>query len=270
MIQKLASTKRFIIMIEARFNAWMQTHPALENHLIPETPDWSRLICEWNERQTHAPVRHFYVTVINRRNGAIYLDCTPRKIAFKCLGLTILYPTLLAVRMIYLICLPISLSIDSGLIICEGIDEERSAQEICQRVAQRIYQNLMDCLRIPFYAAALSLTCLTSCCLILIKPHLAYDLRTLIGDIEKSYCWGNSKDVSAPCFQPVSYLDGEREQREHPDTVYGNDAVLIAMSNFARSKIKFWREKRNLCTNGCTLPNADAVYVTPGYAHLLG
>ncbi len=257
-------------MIETRFNEWLESHPQLESHIIPKTPHWGRLICAWNEQQTHARLRHFYVATIDRRSGAVYFDCSPLKIALKCLGLAILYPIELTIRTVYLICFPVSLPIDIGCTIYYGIKEELPARKICQRVAQRIYRNVMDCLRTPVYATTLSLVCLASC-FILINPNHAYDLRALIGRIEASYRWGDLEKVTAPCFQPSEYFNVEGDQKEYPDTVYdGDDAVLQAMSNFARSKIRFWQSKHNLCVNGCILPHPGKAYVTPGYAYLLG
>jgi hypothetical protein len=199
------------------------------------------------------------------QTGELYQDCSLLKIRAKCLSLALAFPFWSVLKTTYHLTLPFSLSLEIFKVLKEGIKNHHSFKQITKSAGLTLVRNIADIFRTPLYGIILTISCLAGALLGTLVPEKLYDIRALIGYMEKNLNWGQQTGewVLTPCFQPFANLEiVEQYHSNHSDTFYEENPILHGLNNWARALIRFRRHHRTLFNDCFTLSDPKKAYIS--------
>lgn len=206
----------------------------LNPFILPETGPWGRLICTWHEKREGQVIVHTYAASIDCKEGGIYFDCRPRKIAIKCLAQLVGRPFYTVAKTIYHL---------SMIPIFQEISQMHREGQVTQEEWIAIAKSLADIVRTPLYGIVITIATITTLVFAAFNPTTLYEGRKWIGKIEEEANWGEKHTswTLAKCFQPFSIdtlYDYGQKNCSH-DTIYPtDDPTAKQLAHFARSCIR--------------------------------
>lgn len=260
------------------FDEWKNEHSQfMRSHVVQtENSRWGRVISNWNEERTgsNQTLEHIYTPAINLKNGDIYLDCGARKIWAKCCLYSILQPIVLTVKTVYHLFLPFSIPYTIYKTVQAAKNEENkiSEAELMKKIIKEVGKNLVDMVRTPLYAIAITIVGIAGVIIGPFAPKLLYDIRITAGKLDKSLNWDeNSPWILFRCFQPIDNLMTiDQWDREYKDTAYlkeneKDDPILLGLTNYSRAQIKFRRDNHALFNDCCQKYPQDKPFVSKSF-----
>lgn len=255
----------------------------LKDHVVKNEGDrWGRLICRWIEKKETKTIQHIFAACIDlhSENGDIYLDCSKKKTWVKICSHMVLFPLYAAVKTVYHLALPLSISIEIYLTLAKAKQDRKYKQmtrsDLTQRCIKQIGKNVADIVRTPIYATAMAVVSISAVIIGPLAPKTLYVFRTTLGEMEKSLNWGETGSIWTlyRCFQPYINLKDIkywRYRESFPDTHYQEgfynldlpcNEILRGMTHYARSYISANRRGAQLF-NGCKRLSSDLPYISP-------
>lgn len=232
---------------------FLNEHSELELFIVEtegQGNKWGRLVCHWHETKTNFD--HILTPLINLQTGDIYLDCSKKKIYAKFITHLILRPFHIAFKTLYHLAFPISFPYIVYTTIAKGKEEEQDKKEIAQHCLKNCVKSLADIVRTPLYGIAMVIINVAALIIGPLAPKTLYDFREMTGKLIQFLSWQEEfvEEDIFPCFQSLINLQHINEWglREHKDTNYSVNAneYVKGLSNFARSQIKFRKERTTL------------------------
>ena len=264
---------------QMNFKDWKNIHKSFiqENIEQKENSRWGRINAKWNEINSNQELNHIYKFTLDLKTGDFYLDCRRRKIWCKSLTYLFVQPIVLSLKTVYHLMLPLSISLEIFQEV-QKIKEFENDQKIkltnkekTIRIVKVITKDLLDIVRTPLYAGALSIIALAGVVIGPLAPNILYNTRAMAAKVELALHWGNedSNWIIYRCFHPlgnVITIDQEW-QRTREDTKYikpeSSEADrLKGLSNLARALINFRRENRAIFNDCFKLLPANQAYIS--------
>jgi hypothetical protein len=225
----------------------------------PQSP-WVGLICHWPQKlsaeekakqKNETGVKdHRVLTIYNCNTKKVYNADPKGTIALKFLGLTLASSTIILIfKTLYHVFLPLSLTYQ---IITKVKHVQKKALQqdkpiakldLAKKILKVIGKNLIDIIKTPLFAIAMTIVLLASLILAPFKTSLLYVGRWFYGELLMSLNWGKKITLwcIAPCMLPLADLTKNENKRNYKevDTDYydvpGTD--LHALNNVARSSL---------------------------------
>ena len=208
---------------------------------------WMQLTCHWNKiNENNVIVPHCIEPIINAKTEKLYVPDQKSDMAIKFLGMIIYTPIALIAKTVYHLVLPISLGHQIFLAVnkfkaTEDAAQKNGAPHLAKRIVKVIIRNLIDIVKTPLYAIAMTVVALATIIFSIFKSTFLYEGRVAYGELLMSLNWGNKKSIwtITPCMVPIADLKKNEKKFNYTeeDKIYqGPQGTKIdALNNLARS-----------------------------------
>lgn len=247
-------------MTNQDFEIWKSNHPEIVKdflrHRKNESSNWGRIVAYWKENVNHTYYRkNLYLPIINLENGNIYLASSKKSLYGKFCVQVFARPLYSIGKMLYHLCLPVSLSIITVSTIQKGKIKHRTSFQIFQKCLLKDVKSVIDTVQTPLSGIILTIYSLAIVMITPLYRQKIYDYMEVAGKIERFFNWGKFHNLGTlyHCFQPFANLmtigkqwglDQSGYPVEKKDTYYSDDETDLerGLNHFVRSQIKFRRK----------------------------
>lgn len=253
-----------------------------ENRILrPDGHDskWARVILECRKKDPVSNAitgTHRYAAVVNCETQNVYRDDEKSILAIKFFGLAIYTPIALVAKTIYHILFPISIPHQIYLKVNELKEQEAkiiekkgtpAPREMGKRVITIIARNMLDIVKTPLYAVAMTVVALGTLILSIFRSQILYDGRTIFGKIMLNLNYDNKKSVwlqyIAPCMQPMANLKTVGEKRNYfkKKVAYDGErgSTVFGLNNLVKRYTKYFVGKSSFYTSDWLNDNEKAL-----------
>lgn len=273
----------------------------VEGFLYPINQTWANIKIIWQEKVVEpkesanpsalkqTTIQHIYTPVVDRssKKGAIYLDCSYKKIYAKICVHLLYRIAAVVLKTLYALILPLSLTVSiyktikrQKRLLLKQPNQDTPLKfdrlKITQLCLKNCLRTLQSIVRTPMYEMALLGISIAALAVGIFSPQKLLDFRKVIGQVIKRQEKHTKKHhVSLvpnlfPCLLPLYSLKKAKKWVHiyHDDTEYPiaehrrNNQIIHGLVNHGRGYVRF---KRKFATFGSgKLPQGKA-YISPRY-----